>query len=291
MILVVGGSGTLGARVVELLVARGHAPRVLTRAPERAATMVGAEIVSGDLRNPADVTAAVKGCRVVISAVQGFAGPGNPSPEAIDRDANRVVIRAAKAAGVAHFVLLSVQGAAADHPMSLHRAKFAAERSLRDSGIAFTILRPTAFMETWIRIVGSPLAAKGQALVFGPGRTPINFVSARDVAGLTVLAIEDQSLQNETIEIGGPENLTFVTFAERLIHASGKPGHIKHVPLPALRVMSLLARPFAPVFARQASAAVVMNTRDFSFDGSLVDRFPNLPRTTLSELLGARVRS
>jgi hypothetical protein len=76
-----------------------------------------------------------------------------------------------------------------------------------------------------------------------------------------------------------------VTIAKRLIEASGKPGVVKHVPLPVLRVMSILARPFAPVFARQARAAVVMNTMDFRFRDSTRARFPSLPNTRLADLV------
>ncbi len=166
------------------------------------------------------------------------------------------------------------------------RAKFAAEEALRESGLAFTILRPTAFMETWIGIVGGPLADKGHALVFGPGKNPINLVSVADVAALAVIALEDPTLRGETLEIGGPENVGFVTLAERLIEARGKPALIRHVPLPALRVMSLLARPFSPVFARHARAAVIMNTTDCAFDGQLRQRFPALPQTSLRSVLG-----
>ena len=292
MILVAGGTGNLGAHLVSGLVGGGHDVRVLTRDPKRAnvssTDFERVELVTGDVRVPADVARAVASCRVVISAVHGFAGRGNPSPEAIDRDANRVLITAAKAAGVEHFILLSVQGAAADHPMSLHRAKHAAEQALRESGLAFTILRPTAFMETWTGIIGGTIAAKGHALVFGPGKNPINLVSVRDVAALVLLALEDPSLRNETLEIGGPENLGFVSLAEQIIQAQGKPARIKHIPLPVLRVMSVLARPFAPVFARQARAAVVMNTIDMSFDGAVRERLPSLPRTTLSDVLSAR---
>ena len=149
MILVAGGSGTLGSQVVRLLVERGESVRVLTRDPARAAHLPDAvDVLTGDLGDPAAVAAAVHGCATVVSAVHGFAGPGKPSPEAIDRDANRALIRAAAAAGVQHLVLVSVLGAAPDHPMSLHRAKHAAEQALQASGLAWTILRPAAYLET-----------------------------------------------------------------------------------------------------------------------------------------------
>lgn len=256
MIGLVGGTSRLGRALLPLL--DGHPVRVLTRERRRADGM-GVEVVEGDARDPAALAALVRGCDTVVSAMHGFVGPD--SPGAIDRDANRALIAAAKDVG--HLVLVSVQGAAPDHPMSLHRAKFAAEEALRKSGLRYTIVRPTAFLETWTTIIGGPLAAKGHALVFGPGRNTINFVPVKDVARLVARAVLDGRLERDTVEIGG-ENLAMVTLAQRLIAQRGS-GTIKHIPLPVLRAMSVLARPFSPSFARQARAAVVMNTFDFSY--------------------------
>ncbi len=287
MILVAGGTGTLGTQIVRLLSARGAGVRVLTRDRSRAAHLPAtAETIAGDLRNPATVATAVHGCAAVISAVHGFAGPGKPSPESIDRDANRALIHAAATAGVEHFVLVSVLGAAPDHPMSLHRAKYAAEHDLITSGLPWTIIRPAAFLETWITIIGANIPGSGQALVFGPGRNPINFVSAHDVAAVAGIAACDESFRNQTVEAAGPENLTFTQIAGRLIANSGRPGNIKHVPLPMLQAMSVLARPFSPVFARQAQAVVVMNTTDMTADVTAIHhRFPAIAATTLKEVL------
>jgi uncharacterized protein YbjT (DUF2867 family) len=287
MILVAGGTGTLGTQVVRLLSRRGLDVRVLTRDRTHAAHLPDTvHTVLGDLRDPQAVSAAVRGCTALISAVHGFAGPGRPSPESIDRDANRRLIQAAAAANVEHFVLVSVLGAAPDHPMSLHLAKHAAEQALIGSGLRWTIIRPTAYLETWIPIIGSKIADKGHAVVFGPGRNPINFVSAHDVAALVDLALHDRSLHGQILAAAGPENLTLTQIADRLITDSGGPGRIKRVPLPMLRAMSVLARPFSPVFARQAQAAVVMNTTDMTADvAALRHRFPHIPRTTLNDVL------
>jgi uncharacterized protein YbjT (DUF2867 family) len=288
MILVAGGTGTLGTQVVRRLSEQGLGVRVLTRDPTRAAHLPDTvQTLTGDLRAPAALAEAVRGCQSVISAVHGFVGPGTPkpSPEAIDRDGNLALIQAAVAAGVQHLVLVSVLEAAPDHPMSLHRAKYAAEQALQGSSLAWTIIRPAAYLETWIAITGGKLASNGQALVFGPGRNPINFVSARDVAAAVDLAVHNQSLRGQVLEVAGPENLTFTQLADRLITASGKPGRTRHIPLPMLRAMSVLARPLSPTFARQAQAAVVMNTIDMTADVSAVrDQLPSIPATTLDEL-------
>jgi len=287
MILVAGGTGTLGTLVVQRLSERGLGVRVLTRDPARAAHLPDTvQTLTGDLQDPSAVAEAVRGCDTVVSAVHGFVGPGKPSPEAIDRDANRTLIRASVTAGVQHLVLVSVLDAAPDHPMSLHRAKYAAEQALQTSGLSWTVIRPTAYLETWIAIIGAKLASNSQALVFGPGRNPINFVSAADVAAAVDLGVHDQSLRGQVVEVAGPENLTFTQLADRLITASGKPGRIRHIPLPMLRAMSILARPLSPTFARQAQAAVVMNTTNMTVDVSAVrDRLPTIPATTLDQLI------
>jgi uncharacterized protein YbjT (DUF2867 family) len=286
MILVAGGTGTLGRRVVRRLVDRGVGPvRVLTRDPGRAGHLPSAvQVVVGDLcADPLEQV--VEGCSTVISAVHGFAGPTRTSPEAVDGHGNARLIDAAKRTGVQHVVLVSVAGAAPDHPMSLHRMKYAAEQAVHASGIRATTVRATSFLETWMEIIGGKLSTGGPALVLGPGRNPINFVSADDVAALICVAVEGDRRIGEQLSVGGPQDLTFVEIAEHLLaHTRGNPG-TRHVPLPVLRALAILARPTHPGFARQARAAVVMNTTDMSFDAMPIrERFPEIEPTTMNML-------
>lgn len=271
MILVVGGTGTLGREILPRLAAAGHAVRLLTRDAANADGL-GAETAIGDLRDPDAVAAAVAGCSTVVSAAHGFLGGRGAGPEAIDDRGNANLIHAAAAAGVQHFVLLSVLGARPDHPMSLHRAKYAAEQHLYASGIQWTVLWPAAYVETWRGVIGARLSSGGPALVFGRGTNPINFVAARDVAVLVERAIADPTLRNQAIEVPGPDNLTMTEFA-RLLRA----GKVRHIPRAALRVLSRAAAPVAPAFARQAAAALVMDTTDMTADpAALVRRFPDI---------------
>lgn len=80
----------------------------------------------------------------------------------------------------------------------------AAEEALRASGLSWTIVRPTAYLETWLGIIGGPLVKSGTARIFGRGQSPINFVSARDVARVVELAILDPSLRQSAIEVPDP---------------------------------------------------------------------------------------
>jgi uncharacterized protein YbjT (DUF2867 family) len=196
--------------------------------------------------------------------IQKSAGCGGAGPASIDRDANVALVRAAVANRVDHLVLVSVYGASPTHPMSLHRMKYAAEQAVIGSGLGWTIVRPAPFLETWIDLIGAPIPDRGRAVVFGRGDNPINFVSVRDVAAVIERAGRDGGQRDRILDVTGPENLTFRQIADRLVTAAGPPARTSHIPLAALRAVSLLARPVAPAFARQARAAVVMNTTDMT---------------------------
>ena len=169
------------------------------------------EIVSGDVRDPASLERAVGGANTVVSAITGFGPTRASSPRTIDWEGNANLIRAAKAAGVEHFVLLSICQAAPDHPIELFRMKHRAEEELRASGLAWTIIRPTAYMETWLGLLGGPAARSGSTRIFGRGKNPINFVSSRDVARYVDLAVADPAMRGVAIDVGGPEDLTHRT--------------------------------------------------------------------------------
>jgi uncharacterized protein YbjT (DUF2867 family) len=287
-VLVAGGTGALGSRVVQLLASRGLLVRVLTRDPDRARHLRGdlVEVVAGDVRDPRAAERAVRGARVVVSTVHGFTGTGDDNPRTVDLEGNCNLIRAARAAGVERFVLLSIHSAAPDHPLELFRMKALAERELRASGLAWTIVRPTAYMETWAMVVGEPLIRTGRTRIFGRGENPINFVSVADVARVVDLAVVDPDLCGATIEVGGPQNLTFREFVRTIADVTGKRGAVSAVPLPMLRLMSVLMRRINPAVARQAGAAVVMDTTDMAFHPAETRRrFPGITPTTLAEVV------
>ncbi len=280
MIVVAGGAGTLGTRLVPRLAGAGLTVRVLTRDPDRAWHLAGAgvEVVRGDVRDPADVGRALGGAGTVISAVHGFAGPGRVSPASVDQAGNANLIGAAARAG-ATFVLISVVGASPGHPIGLFRAKHAAEETLRASRIPWTIVRATAFIETWVTIMSQPLYASGNIPVFGRGDNPVNFVSATDLAALTELAVTDRGLRGQVLELGGPDNLTFNQLAAIMQEITGR-GTVRHIPRPALHAMAWLTAAIKPGLARQARAALAMDTLDMTFDPAPTRRaFPDLPET------------
>lgn len=287
MILIAGGTGRLGTLVVDRLVNRGLLVRVLTRDPARAAHLAGdrVEVVTGDVRDRASLGPATGRADVVVSAVHGFTGPRGNSPATVDRDGNTNLIDATKAAG-ADFVLLSTVGAAADSPMELFRMKHAAEEHASATGIPTTTIRATAFLELWIELIQQTAARSGRPLVFGRGGNPINFVSVADVAALVELAVTDPTSRGKTLEIGGPDNITFNELAQAVQTAGGRTGAPRHVPRAMLRLMGNSIGRVKPQLGRQARAALAMDRSDLTFDAAPLRRhYPDLPRTALSDVL------
>jgi NADH dehydrogenase len=289
MILVAGGTGMLGTKVVGLLRQRQLEVRVLTRDRSRAADLAkaGVDIVEGDVTDPTSLERAVDGVTTVVSAIHGFAGPNNTgSPATVDRDGNHNLIRAAREAGADHLVLLSVWGASPDHPMDLMRMKHVAEEELKASGLAWTIIRPGPYMELWCELLGRPLLEKGKTQVFGHGDNPINWVSVADVARFVELSVVDPEMRGRVIEAGGPENLTMNEFVEVFRSETSSTGKVGHIPPAAMRVMSVLMKRINPSMARQVQAGVVMDTRPQAFDAlETRSRYPSIPVATVAEVV------
>jgi uncharacterized protein YbjT (DUF2867 family) len=279
--------------VARRLLAEGKPVRALSRMPSKLAELAGAELVVGDLRDPHSLAQACQGVDTVLSAAHAFDSTGGNTPHTVDDLGGRSLIEAARAAGVRHFVLTSIHGARPDHPIDIFRAKYGVEQALRASSLSYTILRPTAFMELWLTIIGEPMIQQGRAMIFGQGANPINFVSVDDVARFAIIALEEPQARGGAIEIGGPENLTFTQVVATIERVTGRVVSKRHIPLTAMRAMSLLARPINPAFSRQVATGIVMDTQDMTYDSAtLLSRFPGKLRR-LEEVarsqFGARV--
>lgn len=292
MILVTGGTGRLGSQVVTRLVARGERVRILTRDPARASALVGpqVELVAGDLRTPASLPPAVAGVSTVIAAAHGFAGPGRVSPASVDRDGNARLIDAAREVG-SGVVLISVIGASPVHPLELFRMKAAAEEHLRVSGCPWTIVRSSAFLELYLDLLRRSAGRRGRPIVFGRGANPINFVSVVHVAAVVEMAVLDTSLRGQVLEIGGPQNSTLNELARLTQPPRDTRGaRPRHVPQAVLRALAASGAVIHSPIARQAAAALFVDTTDMTFNAEpLHTTHPYFPATTVTELVTAPI--
>jgi len=113
--------------------------------------------------------------------------------------------------------------------------------------------------------------------VTGSGGLPWGFRSIAGTAAGPALRVP---------ELGGPDNLTFNQFAALVLEATGRRGAVRHIPRPALHAMAWLTAGIKPALARQARAALAMDTLDLTFDPAPTRRaFPDLPETDIRSAL------
>lgn len=289
-VLVAGGAGRLGSRLVGRLVRRGLDVRVLARTPERVHLGPEVEVVTGDVRVQSTLMSAVDGVETIVSAVHGLVGAGGVSPRTVDRDGNRNLVDTAKSTGC-DLVLMSMVGASPDSPMELSRMKYEAEEYARASGVPTTIIRSTAFAELWVEILRETSTRSGRPLVFGRGENPINFVSIEDVAALVELAVTNRDHRGSTLEIGGPEDMSLNQLAALIQNGSENARSPRHLSPIVLQGMAATIGFLRPQLGRQMRTSLLMDTMELSYDSTATrSGFPDIPCTTVSEVI-ARDRS
>lgn len=260
-LFVTGGTGFIGCRVLEQVRVRGLEASCLARSP--GAPSEGLTWVEGDLLDADSYRAALEGCRVVLhmAALTGKARPAEH--ERVNVEGTRALLDAAKAAGVERFVFVST--IAVRYPEKkaypYARAKEAAEALVKASGLDFTILRPTIVFGEGSPIYAS-LAGLAKAPVtplFGDGRTCLQPILHDDVAAALVDAIDDPQARGATIDLGGPDQLTFDALMQKLRGQQGNgPGPLVHLPAGlasgTLSMLEPLLLPVLPVTAGQIYA-------------------------------------
>lgn len=214
MILVLGGTGRLGRETVKLLAASGRQKvRVLVRDRAKAAAFSGAgvEIVTGEMTDAASLAQALHDVERV------FTIPANVRDQA---EMESRIYRAAQRVGVSHIVKLSTVKADPKSPCYFFQQHALAEQSLKDSGVAFTILRCNSFMQNLLWFAAE-IRTKGRfCLPMGAAKTAP--VDIRDVAAVASTILDADAPQTNTYNLSGLEKLSFPEIAQTLSAATGK---------------------------------------------------------------------
>lgn len=214
MLLVVGATGMLGSEVCRQLMAAGTPVRALVRRSSdstrvRELRELGVDLVEGDLQDPASLAAACLGVRCVVSTASAIMTQrADDDLRRVDLDGTLALVDAAEQAGVSHFVYVSISGRI-DVECALVRAKRVVEDRLRQgTGMTHTILRPTAFMESWLApALGFDISA-AHARILGSGRNRVSWIAVADVARFAVAATSHSFMRNVSQELGGPQALS-----------------------------------------------------------------------------------
>ena len=227
-VAVLGATGTIGRAVVAELTARGEAVVPVVR-PGREATLPGAR--TADVTDAAALTALFAAERIDAVVCCLASRTGVPAEAAaIDRDAAIGAIRAAEAAGVGTFVLLSALCVQKPR-LAFQRAKLAAEAALQASALDWTIVRPTAFFKSLSGQVERVRAGKPFP-VFGDGRlTATKPVSDPDLAAFIADCLGNPERRHRILPIGGPGPArTPREQGEALFRLAGRPPRFTSVP-------------------------------------------------------------
>lgn len=285
MILVVGATGALGSEICRRLRARNLAVRALVRpgsAREAEVRALGVEVVAGDLRTRAAVEAACTGVSAVITTATAMASKDKSlTLRAIDRDAQLQLVNVAKASGVKQYVYISLSPVLQE-TAPLVRYKHEVERAVRASGMQWTILQPSVFMEIWLSSLLGWDFVKGRATIFGAGVAPIRYVSVGDVAEHAVRSLDDPRLANRDVPLGGPEALSPNDVVKIFEKTSGRPYRATHIPAAILSFMSPMVGLFNEGIASGMSLGAQAGTLGDVFDSPL-QRELALPLTTVQE--------
>ena len=213
MVLVSGATGTNGAALVEELMARGVPVRAMVRTPEKAGTVgrEGVETVVADFGDPQTLDAAFEGVEKAFLVTP-------PDPREPEWENN--LVDAAKRAGVRHVVKLSVLGADKGAPVRFGRVHAESERYLEGSGLGYTILQPTGFMQNTLAYAGS-VSSEGR--FYAPlADAQVAWIDVRDIAAVAATALTEDGHEGKTYALTGPEALSNRNLAERFSTVPGR---------------------------------------------------------------------
>lgn len=227
-ITVVGASGNTGSDVAEVALEYGHDLRAVARNPDSLTQLRnrGAEIVAADLDDHDGISSAISGVDAIY-----YCSPlavGSDEPFAVEIARGRNVIAAAQSEGIGHFVLLSAMGPETAPEVTLIETKRAVEGDLAASGLAYTILRPSMFMDNVAMAGPEALLAMGLTWPFSENAL-IQPIAASDIARIAIQAMTSGP-RNRSFDLVGPEALTLPEIASELGRAMGAEVRFTAIP-------------------------------------------------------------
>jgi len=241
-VFVTGSTGFVGTHVLNTLLDRGHQVRALVRPgseykfkqPDKV------EIITGDVTESADLIQGMKGCDAAIHLVGIIrAFPSQDITfERLHTEATANVIEAAKETEVPRLLHMSALGASEDGSTPYLRTKFAAEELVRQSGLNYAIFRPSLIFGRGgeaIKMFGD-MVKKYVVPIIGDGQYRFQPVSVNTVAQGFEKALDPETAKDQTLDVGGPDNVTFDEIMDTLARVMGKSIVKIHMPVLPLRL-------------------------------------------------------
>ncbi|MBK8492666.1 MAG: NAD(P)H-binding protein [Saprospirales bacterium] len=255
--VVFGGTGHLGRKVVEKLLAKGQHVRVLTRNVDAASNLLGNQVTlqKGDVCDPQTIERAINGTAGIVICLSAMSPKLIRREREIEYDAVLNILKEAKRQGVERLVYLSVYGNRPDVLKKLGIQSFSVlkpevEQHIAQSGLNWTILGNAPSYDLFFSFLRG-----NRLLVPGGGYRPIPSIFSDDVGEIAARAVLRSDLSGRRFHMTGPKALSFPEFAELVTQVTGNPIRHGAIPLTMLNIVSTLAAPFNP-FLRQIYYAV-----------------------------------
>lgn len=264
MILVTGGTGFVGRRLVARLLSRGEHVRVLSRA---GGELPGAEVVRGEVRDLAAVVPAARGCAAVVNLVGIIRERAGATFWRVHVEGTRSVVRACQEAGVERLVHMSALGARPRARSRYHRSKWEAEELVRSSGQSATIFRPSLIFgqgNRFLPLLRELVRRPPVIPVIGPGTALLQPVWVEDVVTCLAGALDRPETAGRSYELGGPETFAFEQLLDLLAERERIEKPKVHLPVTLMRLAAQIGRlvPGFPLTPDQLVMLLEDNTCD-----------------------------
>ena len=239
MLLLTGATGSVGSRLLPVLLERGEDVRCLVREPRRLGPRrVDVQIALGDLGEMSDpylVRQALRGVDTVIHLAATIRDQPPHRIEELNGLATVRLLRAAERSGVRRFVFFSALNASTAQRTRFFRAKWLAERAVASSSLETTIFAPSIVFDRsdpWVTLLRR-FSFLPVLPVSGGGQARFQPIWAGDAARCVVAALDRGG--RERYELAGPEVLTYDEMSDLVSRVAGRPRRLVHLPLPLVR--------------------------------------------------------
>jgi uncharacterized protein YbjT (DUF2867 family) len=295
-VLVTGGTGFVGPKIVHALRAEERPVRILARNPEKQDRFRawGCEVVQGDMTDADSLERAAQGAEVVVHlvALPPFADP--KAAQRVMEQGTRDLVKAAKGAGAKRFVLMSALGVREDTKdlSAYSHAKWDEEQAVKQSGLEHTIFRPSfVFGRDGGLLPGLLRLTRWSPVTPVPSPRTLQPIWVDDVASYFARALEIGAKGNGTWELGGPDQVTWGELYERLARVTGKRRLAFQMPGGLLTAGAALGKVVPPLRGAPGAVAMLQSDDNVTEIGPAVEKFGVQPISLDDQLRRATASS
>lgn len=244
-IFLTGSTGFVGERILQDLRENKHHVRCIARqgSEQKLAQYKDVDIVHGDITDASSLNGKLAGCDAVINLVgiiREFPGKGITFKK-LHYEGTANLVGAARSQGVRRFIQMSALGARPNGKTQYQQTKFRAEECVRNSGLDYTIFRPSIIFgqgDKFVNLFANMLKTQQFVPVIGNGRYQMQPVAVENVSMGFVKSIERKDTIGKTFDVGGPEKIAFNQIIDIIGEVICVPSHKIHIPVFVMRTMA-----------------------------------------------------